>query len=168
MDIRSFEDTDWPALWAIIRPILEAGETYPQPPGTSEAEARDWWVDDHEAVFVAEAEGRILGTYYIVANKPGLGGHVCNCGYMVADDARGRGVGRRLGEHSLKEARRRGYRAMQFNLVVASNEPSVRLWRGLGFAIAGRLPEAFAHKRLGYVDAYVMFRPLTPDAASID
>ena len=107
-------------------------------------------------------DGAILGTYYLKPNHEGGGAHVCNCGYMVAEQARGRGVASQLCEHSQAEARRRGFRAMQFNFVVSTNERAVRLWQSLGFQVVGRLPGAFRHPALGFVDALVMFRGLGP------
>jgi len=71
-------------------------------------------------------------------------------------------VGRRMGEHCLAEAQRLGFRAMQFNFVVSTNEPAIRLWQQLGFSIVGTLPGAFRHSQRGFVDAYVMYRTLEP------
>lgn len=156
--IRPFAAADWPALWSILQPVLAAGETYPQPPETSEAEARAWWIDEHAAVFVAEAGGRLLGSYYLVDNKPGLGAHVANAGFVVAPTAQGQGIGRAMGEHSLVAARERGYLAMQFNLVVVTNTASLRIWDALGFTRVGLLPRAFRHRRQGLVDALVMYK----------
>ena len=156
--IRSFVPGDWPASWAIIAPILAAGETYPQSPETSEAEAEAWWIDSHRAVFVAELEGVIVGTYYLTDNKPGLGSHVANAGYMVGPAAQGRGVGRAMGVHSLTAARDLGYSALQFNLVVVTNEASIRIWDQLGFTRVGTLPKAFRQPNGDYVDALVMYK----------
>ena len=172
MTIRPFEPEDWPALWRIIEPVFRAGETYAFSPSITEAEARKAWIDRPEATFVAEDEqGTLVGTYYLKPNQPGPGSHVCNCGYIVDDAARGRGGATRRCEHSQQEAVRRNFHAMQFNLVVASNEGAVRLWQRLGFEIVGRLPEAFRHPRLGLVDAFVMYKllsdarlPSDPDA----
>jgi len=155
--IRPYQPQDWPAVWSIIEPILRAGETYPQPPGMTEGQARAWWVDAHRAVFVAEQDG-LVGTYYLTDNKPGLGSHVANAGYMVAAAAQGRGVGRAMAVHSLEAARGLGYAALQFNLVVATNEASLRLWDQLGFSRVGRLPKAFRHAAAGLVDAYVVYK----------
>jgi len=156
--IRLFQPADWPALWAIIAPILEAGETYPQPPETTEAAAKAWWIDGHRAVYVAELDGIVVGTYYLTDNKPGLGSHVANAGYMVGPAARGRGVGRAMGAHSLTAARELGYLALQFNLVVVTNAASIRIWEELGFSRAGLLPKAFRHAKRGLVDALVMYK----------
>ena len=118
-----------------------------------------WFSPGHE-VFVAQEDAAILGTYFVHANQKGGGDHVANCGYVTAPHATGRGVARAMCLHSLDHAKDRGFRAMQFNFVVSSNERAVRLWQSLGFEIAGRLPEAFLHPTLGYLDALVMFRKL--------
>jgi len=125
-----------------------------------EAEALAYWTGPDRETFVAEEGGRLLGTYYIRPNQPGGGDHVANCGYITDAQAVGRGVARRMCEHSLEYARSRGFRAMQFNFVISTNERAVRLWQSLGFEIVGRLPLAFRHPSLGYVDALVMFQPL--------
>ncbi|MGV3730888.1 MAG: GNAT family N-acetyltransferase [Sphingopyxis sp.] len=160
MQIRPATPADAAAIWAIIGPTIRAGETYTLDRDMTEAEALAYWFGADKAVFVAEADGAILGTYYLRANQAGGGAHVANCGYMTAAAASGRGVARAMAEHSLAEARGRGFRAMQFNFVVATNERAVGLWQSLGFAIVGRLPGAFAHPVLGFVDALVMYRTL--------
>jgi GNAT superfamily N-acetyltransferase len=158
--IRRLEPADWPAVWNIIEPVFRAGDTYAVAPDISQADARAAWVDSPSATYVAEAGGEIVGTYYLEPNQPGPGSHVCNCGYIVADRARGRGVGTALCEHSQEEARRRGFRAMQFNLVVATNRSAVRLWQTLGYEVVGTLRGAFRHAALGFVDAFVMYKQL--------
>ena len=141
-------------------PTIREGATYALDRDMSEADALRYWMGADKETFVAERDGAILGTYYLRSNQAGGGRHVCNCGYMTGAAATGRGVARRLGEHSLAEARARGYRAMQFNFVVGTNERAIRLWRSLGFEIVGRLPLAFRHPVQGYVDALVMYRTL--------
>ena len=160
MRIRPAGNADNDALWRVLKPVIRAGETYVLPSDMSAADALSYWRAPAHAVFVAEEGGEILGTYYLRANQQGGGAHVANCGYMTAPSAQGRGIARALCAHSLEEARRRGFRAMQFNFVVATNERAVRLWESFGFAVVGRLPEAFAHPRLGLVDALVMHRTL--------
>ncbi len=160
MIVRPATDADAEPIWQIIEPVIRAGETYALPRDMRRADALAYWRAPAHAVFVAEADGAVLGTYYLRRNQAGGGDHVANCGYMTAPEARGRGIARAMAQHSLDEARRRGFTAMQFNFVVASNEPAVRLWRDLGFAEAGRLPQAFRHPRLGLVDALVMCRML--------
>lgn len=159
--IRPLEPADWPTVWPILRATFRAGDTYAFSPDSSEAEIHKAWVELPAATFVAcSAGGDILGTYFIKANQAGLGAHVCNCGYVVAPAAQGQGVASLMCEHSQQQAVAMGFRAMQFNLVVASNVRAVRLWQHLGFAIVGTLPGAFRHHTLGYVDAHVMFKAL--------
>lgn len=158
--IRPAFAADRPAIWAILEPTIRAGETYALPPDMGEADALAYWTGGGRSVFVAEAEGRVAGTYYLRANHAGGGDHVANCGYVTDPASRGRGIARLMAEHSLSEARRRGFLVMQFNFVVSTNESAVHLWQRLGFATAGRLPGAFRHPRLGPVDALVMFRTL--------
>lgn len=156
--IRPATGADEAALWRILEPVIRAGETYPLPRDMARAQALAYWRSPGHAVFVAEQDGEIVGTYYLRANQAGGGGHVANCGYMTAPGATGRGVATAMCRHSLAEARARGFRAMQFNFVISSNERAVRLWQHCGFEIVGRLPEAFEHPRLGYVDALIMMR----------
>jgi ribosomal protein S18 acetylase RimI-like enzyme len=126
----------------------------------SQAEALSYWMGSDRETFVADDGGDVVGTYFLRTNHAGGGDHVANCGYMTDARASGRGVARRMCEHSIAHARSRGYRAMQFNFVVSTNERAVRLWQSLGFEVVGRLPLAFHHPSHGYVDALVMFRSL--------
>lgn len=158
--IRPAGTADASAIWSILKPVIRAGETYALPRDMGEADALAYWLAPGHEVFVDEENGAVLGTYYLRANQLGGGSHVANCAYVVAREAEGRGIARAMAEHSLEHARQRGYRAMQFNFVVASNERAVRLWDSLDFATVGRLPGAFHHPRLGPVDALVMYRQL--------
>lgn len=161
MTIRPYRDQDWPLVWKIIKPVFRAGETYAFSPDITEEEARQVWIEKPEITFVAiEGDENILGTYYIKPNQPTLGAHVCNCGYIVAEQARGRGIASAMCEHSQREAATRGYRAMQYNLVVSTNDVAVQLWKRHGFEIIGTLPKSFRHARLGYVDAHLMYKQL--------
>jgi ribosomal protein S18 acetylase RimI-like enzyme len=169
ISIRPLMADDWANTWSIIEPVFRAGETYAFNPDLSEAEAYEAWVARPSATFVAFAEpGHVLGTYYIKPNQPGAGAHVCNCGYIVAEEARGQGIASHMCQHSQQVAVARGFRAMQYNLVVASNESAVRLWQKHGFAIIGTLPQAFHHPRLGFVDAHVMYKLLVPREAEFN
>jgi len=160
MLIRKAVEKDAAAVLAILEPIIRAGETYTQPQDMSREDALAYWFSPEHEVFVAEDGGEIVGTYFLNANQKGGGAHVANCGYMTAPHATGRGVARAMCAHSLERARERGFRAMQFNFVVSTNERAVRLWQSFGFEIVGRLPKAFEHPGLGFVDAYVMYRQL--------
>jgi L-amino acid N-acyltransferase YncA len=160
MLIRPATDRDKDAIWAIMEPIIRAGETYTLPRDMDKGSALAYWFSADREVFVAEENGQIVGTYCLQANQKGGGAHVANCGYITAVTATGRGVARAMCEHSLGRARSRRFRAMQFNFVVSTNERAVRLWQSFGFEIVGTLPKAFLHPTSGYVDAYVMYRDL--------
>jgi ribosomal protein S18 acetylase RimI-like enzyme len=160
MTIRSAGPDDAAAIWSIIGPIIRAGETYALDPHMPEADALAYWLAADKETFVAEEDGAILGTYFIRPNQGGGGAHVCNCGYITSAAATGRGIARLMCKHSMGHARARGFRAMQFNFVVSTNERAVRLWQSLGFQTVGRLPLAFSHPTRGYVDALVMFQTL--------
>ncbi|MEQ8266574.1 MAG: N-acetyltransferase [Parvibaculum sp.] len=158
MQIRPATPNDDDAIWRVIEPAIRAGETYPLPRDLTREGGLAYWRTKGHEVFVAEEGGDILGSYYLRANTGGGGAHVANCGYMTAPEARGRGVARAMCLHSLDAARARGFRAMQFNFVISTNEAAVHLWQACGFKIVGRLPGAFSHPSRGYVDALVMYR----------
>ena len=160
MLIRPAQSGDHEAIWRILEPTIRAGETYTLPRDMARAEALAYWIGPGRETFVAIDDGEVLGTYVLRANQAGGGAHVANCGYMTAGEATGRGIARRMCEHSLQHARDQGFRAMQFNFVVSTNDRAVRLWHGMGFETVGRLPSAFLHPRHGYTDALVMFRTL--------
>ena len=160
IEIREYRETDWPNVWAILQETFRTGDTYVFRPQCTEAEIHAVWMP--AKTFVAcDSDGRIMGTYFIKPNQPGLGAHVCNCGYVVAPRAQGKGIAADMCRHSQAEAIAMGFRAMQFNFVVATNTRAIRLWERLGFSVVGRLPGAFHHLELGYVDALVMFKSLT-------
>jgi len=159
--IRMAVPADSDAVWAILEPVIRAGETYCLPRDLSRNEALAFWfASGHEVFVAADDQGHVVGTYFLRANQKGGGAHVANCGYVTAGPASGRGVARAMCRHSLDYAASRGFRAMQFNFVVANNERAVRLWQSFGFEIAGRLPHAFLHPLAGFTDAYVMYRAL--------
>jgi len=158
--IRAARSADHDAIWSIIEPIIRDGDVYTLPRDMSRDEALAYWFSDGHEVFVAENGDGVAGSYYLRANQRGGGNHVANCGYATATALTGRGVARAMCEHSLKRARERGFRAMQFNFVVSTNERAVRLWQSFGFEIVGRLPKAFRHPQAGFVDAFVMYREL--------
>jgi L-amino acid N-acyltransferase YncA len=160
MLIRPATEADREAIWAIIGPVIAEGETYALDRQMGRDAALTYWLGGDHETFVAEDGTRIVGTYFIRPNQAGGGRHVCNCGYVTAPDATGRGVARQMHAHSLDVARARGYRAMQFNFVIESNERAVRLWQSLGFEVVGRLPLAFDSPSQGLVDALVMYRTL--------
>ncbi len=158
IEIREATGGDRDAIWGIFREVVTARDTYAFDPGMSRHDALGYWFQADTRTYVAESRGRILGTYILRPNQSGGGSHVANAAFMVAPDARGQGIGRAMAEHCLSEARLLGFRAMQFNFVVSTNDFAVRLWQKLGFKIVGTLPGAFHHPEKGYVDVYVMFR----------
>jgi L-amino acid N-acyltransferase YncA len=158
--IREATSEDHKAVWKIFHEVVARGDTYTIDPKISRDGALKYWFADGNHVYVAEQDRQVLGTYILRANQNGGGAHVANAAFMVAADTRGRGVGRTMAKHCLNEARQLGFRAMQFNFVVSTNEDAIHLWKKLGFEIAGTLPGAFKHPDRGYVDAYVMFRAL--------
>ena len=160
LNIRAANISDADDIWRILEPIFRAGETYTIPRDITREEAISYWFATGNQVFVAEEDGDVLGTYYLRANQRGGGAHVCNCGYMTAAHATGRGIARAMCIHSKDQSKSSGFRAMQFNFVVSTNERAVKLWQSLGFEIVGRLPSAFEHPSKGFVDAFVMFAEL--------
>ena len=159
--IRPATHADHDAIWAILEPVYRAGETYCIPRDIGRADALADWFAAPFTVFVAEAEGQILGTSHVGRNRPGGAAHVANASFATASAARGRGIARQLVDHAKRWARDQGFRAMQFNFVVATNADAVHLWQKAGFSIVGRLPGAFLHPEHGYVDALVMYQDLT-------
>ena len=160
INIRPAINSDRDAIWTIFRDVIASADAYAFDPQMPRQDALAYWFRSDAHTYVAESYGRVVGTYILRANQLGPGSHVANAAFMVPPDAQGQGIGRAMGEHCLKEARRLGFRAMQFNFVVSTNESAIRLWQRLGFEIVGTLPEAFRHPEMGYVDVHVMFRSL--------
>jgi L-amino acid N-acyltransferase YncA len=161
LTIRPATETDHGIIWKIFHEVVATGDTYAFDPKISRDDALAYWFRADTHTYVAEKDREIVGTYTLRPNQAGGGAHVANAAFLVAANARGQGIGRAMGEHSLSEARRLGFRAMQFNFVVSTNESAMRLWQQLKFKIVGTLPGAFRHPTKGYVDVYVMFRSLT-------
>lgn len=158
VNIREAEASDFENIWPIFHAVVLAGETYAYQRDTSKDGAVKIWMHYPRKTFVVEIADEIVGTYFIKTNQMGAGSHVCNCGYMVSESARGKGVATAMCVHSQKIAVSLGYKAMQFNFVASSNGGAVRLWQKLGFDIVGTLPKAFNHPSKGYVDAFVMYK----------
>jgi len=162
LQIRRARKEDREAIWEIFHAVVAGGDTYVFDPNISRRKALAYWLGPKTRCYVALSDQGIVGSYILKTNQPGLGSHVANAGFMVSPSARGRGIGRVMAEHCLHEARCLGFRAMQFNFVVATNRTALRLWKDLGFKIVGTLPGAFRHGRRGFVDVYVMYRRLRP------
>jgi L-amino acid N-acyltransferase YncA len=160
LNIRPATESDRDAIWSIFHEVVASGDTYAFDPKISREEALTYWFRADSQTYVADGKGKIIGTYILKPNQTGGGAHVANAAFMVPASARGKGVGRALAEHCLTEARRLGFRAMQFNFVVSTNESAIHLWQQVGFKIVGTLPGAFRHPSKGYVDVYVMFSSL--------
>ena len=160
MAIHPATESDRDAIWAILEPMIRSGETYTLPRDMSKEQALEYWFAADKETFVWKENGAVLGTYFLKANQQGGGAHVANCGYVTAPAAQGRGIARTMCLHSLERARERGFHAMQFNFVVSTNERAIKLWTSLEFKIVGRLPLAFKHPTLGFVDALVLYRSL--------
>lgn len=158
VEIRPAREEEFGAVWPILRDVIRAGDTYTLDPDMPREAVEDYWFRQPRAAYIAWSGDRAVGTYYIRTNQRGGGAHVCNCGYMVAPDARGLGVAKTMCAHSQAEALELGYRAMQFNFVVATNVGAIRLWEKMGFAVVGHLPGAFEHPEKGMTDALVMFK----------
>lgn len=163
VECRAAVDEDWAAIWPILSAVVRRGDTYTYPPDIEEADARTAWMLGgvaRAATYVATVDGAIVATAHLKPNQPGLGDHVANAAWMVDPAAAGRGIGRQFAEYVLDEARRFGYRAMQFNAVVATNQRAIGLWQSLGFTIVGTVPGAFRHSEAGLVPVHIMHRDL--------
>lgn len=160
LNIRIATQQDRDATWEIFHEVVAPGDTYAFDPNISRDDALAYWFASGTRTYVAEQDRRVVGTYILKPNQGGGGAHVANAAFMVALSARGKGIGRAMGEHCLVEASRFGFRAIQFNFVISTNESAIRLWKELGFEIVGTLPKAFRHPAQGDVDVYVMFRSL--------
>lgn len=158
LSIRLATEEDRESVWEVLCPIIRAGGTYVFDPTSSRGEMLDYWINEDKITYVAEHKGIILGTFYLKANQPDLGNHICNAGFMVAESASGKGIGRTLGKFALLEAKRLGFEAMQFNFVIKTNEKAVILWKSLGFEVIGEIPEAYRHPHLGLVPALIMYQ----------
>lgn len=160
LEIIEFTEDKREDLLNIIQPVFKKGETYAFPPEISKDEIYDVWISKPLKTFVSVYNGNLAGTYYIKKNQPGLGSHVCNCGYIVSHEFSGKGIASKMCLHSQSIAKELGFSAMQFNLVVSTNKAAVHTWKKLGFEVTGRLEKAFRHNTLGLVDAFVMYKIL--------
>ena len=163
MKIRPATEADRDAIWNIFHEVVADGDTYALDPKIAREDALAYWLAPGTHTYVAQQPAiGIAGTYILRPNQSGGGSHVANAGFMVSASARGKGIGRAMAEHCLSEARRLGFRAMQFNYVISTNAAAIQLWQALGFEVVGTLPDAFHHPEKGYVDVYVMYRSLVP------
>lgn len=161
MIIRKAEDQDYHKIWDIFSQVIKTGDTYVFNPHTKKEDLRKYWFADYMETYVIEENNNILGTYIIKPNQIDLGNHIANCSYMVNPAFQGKGIGKKLCEHSLKIAQQIGYLGIQFNIVVSTNLAAVKLWQKYGFEIIGTTPKGFRHANLGLVDTYIMYKDLT-------
>lgn len=158
--IRQAVSSDHDAIWEIIHQVISAGDTYVFDPDSPKEKMLAFWCGQDRHTYVAVSDDKIVGSFVLKDNQPDLGSHIANGAYMVSPSASGQGIGKAMGEYSIAEAKRLGYKAMQFNIVIKSNERAVKLWQNLGFKIIGEIPEAFNHKQIGLTNAYIMYRKL--------
>ena len=154
--IRKAKDADFEDVWDIFHQVVKRCDTFAFDPKASKEDCRTLWMSPSVHTYVAEFQNKILGTYILRKNQLGLGGHVANAAYMVHHEARGQGIGKAIGNHSIKQQKKIGFSAIQFNFVVSTNLAAIQLWLKLGFKIVGTVPKAFNHQKLGLVDVYIM------------
>ena len=154
--IRDTIEKDFEEIWDIFHSVVATGDTYAYSPDTSKEDAYAYWMPPHKKTYVATINNEVIGTYFIKDNQPGLGSHIANAAYMVHPKHQGKGIGLYMAQHSIAEAKNLNYSAMQFNLVVSSNEPAVSLWKKMGFKIIGTIPQGFRHSSQGLIDTYIL------------
>jgi ribosomal protein S18 acetylase RimI-like enzyme len=160
IEIRKALPSDHDDIWNIIREVISTGDTYVFSPGSSKEKMMSFWMAGDKHTYVALVNHEVLGTFFMKDNQPDLGSHIANAGYMTAPAAFGKGIGTAMGKFSIEEAKRLGYKAMQFNIVIKSNAAAISLWKKLGFEIVGEIPDAFQHQQLGLTNAYIMYKKL--------
>ncbi len=158
MNIKLISKQDFQVFWPTFQEIILAEETYAFEPGMDLNSAFEAWCKKPQETYAIKDEEMVVGSYYIKPNSTGPSSHVCNCGYMVAPQSRGKGIARKLCLHSQERAITLGYKAMQFNAVVSTNLVAVNLWKKLGFEIVGTVPKSYRHKKLGFIDTFVMHK----------
>ncbi len=161
LEITIATERDFTLIWPIFQSIVKGGDTYVYSADITEEDAKKVWFAPNFQTFIARVDGKVVGAYVIRPNHRDLGSHISNAAYFVAPEFRGRGFAKQMAEHSFAEAKKQGYKAMQFNYVISTNEVAVKLWQSLGFKIIGTVPAAHDHKKLGrLVDIHIMHRPL--------
>ena len=160
LEIRKSIASDADEIWEILQAIISKADSFAYSPSSTKDEMLSYWMSENKHTYTALLENRIVGTFFIQDNQPGLGSHIANAAYATSPNIYGKGIGKQMGLFSLEEARKLGYKAMQFNIVVKTNERAVKLWQDIGFKIIGEIPEAFRHKTLGFVNAFIMYQKL--------
>ena len=160
LDVKKITEDDFDEVWTLIKKIITKGDTYVFSPETKKNQMLSYWCSKSNHTYIVQNDGKLVGTFLIKDNQPGLGSHIANAAFMTEPDETGKGVGRLMSEFALKEAKNLGYSAMQFNFVVKSNSRAIRLWKKLGFLVIGEVPEAFNHATEGLTNALIMYRKL--------
>lgn len=160
IEIRKILSADQDEIWEIIRDVIASGDTYVFSPSSSKEKMLNFWCSPDKHTYVALLDNKIAGTFFIKDNQPDLGSHIANAGYMTSPSAFGKGIGTEMAKYSIEEAKRLGYKAMQFNIVVKNNVKAVSLWKKMGFEIIGEIPDAFRHQKEGFINAYIMYRKI--------
>jgi len=158
MIIRKAKQNDYDSVWEIFKEVIKTGDTYVFDPNTSKSDMQKYWFALNMHTYVLENEDKVLGTYFLRPNQVDLGNHIANGAYMVHPEAQNQGIGKKLCEHSLIQAKELGFKAMQFNFVVSANKYAVQLWKNYGFEVIGTIPKAFRHQKLGLVAVYIMYK----------
>lgn len=161
MNIRKAVETDYNQIWELFSRVIKTGDTYVFNPNTQKADLKKHWLADYMETFIIEdSSHQIAGTYIIKPNQIDLGNHIANCSYMVHPNMQGKGIGKKLCEHSLMVAKKSGYKGVQFNIVVSTNKAAIQLWKKFGFEIIGTTPNGFRHATLDFVDTYIMYKSI--------
>lgn len=160
LTIRHLSENEFDLVWPIFSAVIREGKTYSYDPALTLEQGRAIWFSPEKTPFVALEHDRPVGTFYLRANQLGLGNHIANGGFMVAQGECGKGIGTAMAQRMVEEARKAGYYGMQFNFIVADNERSLRIWNRLGFDIVGTVPDAFRHSEKGYMPVHVLYKKL--------
>ena len=160
MNIRKATETDYDKVWEIFSKVIKTGDTYVFSQNTQKNDLKKHWFAEYMETYVIEENGQIFGTYILKPNQIDFGNHIANSSYMVSPNAQGKGIGKKLCEHSLQIAKENGFVGIQFNIVVSTNKGAVELWKKYGFEIIGTTPNGFRHSELGLVDTYIMYKKL--------
>lgn len=160
LEIKEIKKENFDEIWHIFQDVVKDADSYPYAPDISKEEARELWFSPHSHVYVAYLDNIPVATRYIMPNKPGLGSHVANTGVMIDKHYRGLGLGNKMMEFAIEKSKELGFKGIQLNLVVCTNQASLKICKKYGFEIIGKIPGGFFFKKEKYVDAYVMYKDL--------
>ena len=155
VEIRPIREADWPQVHGLVVEVASAGETYAMDIPQTAEETREFWAG--QQLVVAVDGDTVLGSAKMGPNRPAQGAHVGTASFVVTAAARGRGIGRALGEYAVEWHRANGFAGIQFNAVVSTNTGAIRLWQSLGFETIGVVPGAFRLPDGSFADLHVMY-----------